>query len=122
VVAGMPDFNPPVHFGVCTGNIYMGIAGSGLQNKKEIVILGETIERTFLFMQTATKVFGRIFVDYSTKFEASHHIDFQYLEHIQFADKLINFPVFSPVDPIIEYESPLSQVKRNYLLILSPRL
>jgi hypothetical protein len=49
VVAGMPDFNPPVHFGVCTGNIFMGIAGS-IGSKKEIVILGETVERTFLFM------------------------------------------------------------------------
>jgi hypothetical protein len=107
----MPDFTPPVHFGVCTGNIFMGIAGS-LQ-KKEIVILGETVERTFLFMQTATKVFGRIFVDYSTKAEASHQIDFTYLEHIQFADKFINYPVFAPVDPIIDYESPLSQLKRK---------
>ena len=49
VVAGMPDFNPPVHFGVCTGNIFMGIAGS-IGSKKEIVILGETVERTFLFI------------------------------------------------------------------------
>jgi hypothetical protein len=114
----MPDFNPPVHFGVCTGNIYMGIAGS-VGSKKEIVILGETVERTFLFMQTATKVFGRIFVDYATKVEASHHMDFQYLEHIQFADKFINYPIFSPIDPIMDYESPLSQLKRKSNIDLS---
>ena len=74
----MPDFNPPVHFGVCTGNIFMGIVGSGTpdHNRKEIVMLGETVERAFLFMQTATKVYGRIFADYETKAEASHHIDF----------------------------------------------
>ena len=75
VVAGMPDFSPPVHFGLCTGNVFVGISGT-TQNRKELVILGDTVERTFLFMQTATKVFGRIFVDQATKTEASHHLDF----------------------------------------------
>ena len=67
----MPDFSPPVHFGICTGNVFVGISGT-TQNRKELVILGDTVERTFLFMQTATKVFGRIFVDQATKAEASH--------------------------------------------------
>jgi hypothetical protein len=49
IVAGMPDFSPPVHFGICTGNIYMGIVGSGNQesSRKEIVMIGRAIERTF---------------------------------------------------------------------------
>ena len=75
----MPEFNPPVHFGVCTGNVFVGIVGCSApseHNRKEIVMLGETVERTFMFMQTATKVYGRIFVDYDTKADASHHIDF----------------------------------------------
>jgi len=80
----MPDFSPPVHFGICTGNIFMGIVGSDdmQHSRKEIVMLGETMEKAFLLMQTATKVYGRIYVDYETKAEASHHIEFKYIEHI----------------------------------------
>ena len=40
------------------------------------------MEKAFLLMQTATKVYGRIYVDYETKAEASHHIEFKYIEHI----------------------------------------
>jgi hypothetical protein len=76
-------------------------------------MIGETIERAFLFMQTATKVYGRIFCDQNTRTEANHMIDFEYLEHIQFADKLLNFPVFSPIDPMIEYETPTLELKRK---------
>lgn len=52
----------------------MGIIGK--DSRKEIVMLGETIERAFLFMQTATKVYGRIFCDLETRSEANHMIDF----------------------------------------------
>ena len=63
---------------MCTGNIFMGIIGGSSpgSSRKEIVMLGETIERAFRFMQTATKVYGRIFCDYETKSDASHMIDF----------------------------------------------
>lgn len=98
----------------------MGIAGSG--TRKEIVMLGETVERAFLFMQTATKVYGRIFVDLDTKSEATHMIDFEYLEHIQFADKLLNYPVFAPVDPFIDYENPSSIPIKPSQLIRQIRL
>ena len=56
----------------------MGIIGGSSpgSSRKEIVMLGETIERAFRFMQTATKVYGRIFCDYETKSDASHMIDF----------------------------------------------
>lgn len=69
--------------GICTGNIFMGIVGSSTEgNRKEIVMLGEIVERAFLFMQTATKVYGRIFCDQETRADANHMIDFEYLEHI----------------------------------------
>lgn len=65
------DFQPPVHIGLSTGHVYMGIVGgistSSELNRKEIVMLGETVERAFLMMQTATKVYGQIFMDYETK-------------------------------------------------------
>lgn len=48
----------------------MGILGNE-GARKEIVILGDTVERAFLYMQTAMKVYGKIFVDYNTKMEAS---------------------------------------------------
>jgi hypothetical protein len=38
------------------------------------------------------------------------------LEHIQFADKYYNHPVFAPIDPILDYESPLSQLKPSQLI------
>jgi hypothetical protein len=76
-------------------------------------MVGETVERAFRFMQTATKVYGKIYCDYDTKAEASHMIEFTFVEHIQFSDKLINYAVFSPVDLFEEYESPTLVLKRK---------
>lgn len=67
----------------------MGIIGNE-GSRKEIVTLGETIERAFLFMQAASKHYGRIYVDYDTKMEASLFVDFKYIEHVEFAHKLTN--------------------------------
>lgn len=55
----------------------MGIIGND-GTRKEIVILGEVMERAFLLMQTASKFYGKVFVDYETKVEASVFIDFKY--------------------------------------------
>jgi len=91
------DFSPPIHIGICTGNTFMGIVGNE-GSRKEIVILGETIERAFLYMQTASKHYGKIYVDHDTKLEASLFLDFKYIEHVEFAHKLTNYPLFEPVD------------------------
>ena len=73
--------------------MFIGIVGNE-GSRKEIVMLGETIEKGFLYMQTATKVYGKIFVDYETKTDASLFMDFNYIEHIEFAHKLTNQPIF----------------------------
>ena len=87
----------PVHIGISTGNVFMGIIGNE-GGRKEIVILGDTVERAFLYMQAAMKVFGKIYVDYQTKIEASLIMDFQYIEHVEFANKYMNQPLFEPLE------------------------
>lgn len=78
-------------------------------------MLGETVERAFRLMQTATKVYGKIFCDYDTKADANHMLDFIYLEHIQFPDKYLNCPVFQPLDPSLEAPQ-LSLKRKRYIL------
>lgn len=96
------EWEPPVHMGVSTGNVFAGVVGTeGL--RKEIVVLGDSIERALLIMQTANRKYGKIFVDFDTKMDASIHIDFQYFEHIEFAQKLINCPIFEPLNPIVKW-------------------
>lgn len=83
----------------------MGIIGND-GSRKEIVTLGETVERAFLFMQTASKHFGKIYVDYDTKMESSLYLDFRYIEHVEFAHKLTNQALFEPIDPsLLWYDS-----------------
>ena len=119
VVAGL-DFNPPVHIGICTGQVYMGIVGN---ERREIIILGETVERAFLFMQTATKLYGKVYVDYETKTDASIYMDFMHIENIEFAHKLTNHPTFEPIDPSMNdwYDHELS-TQRIYHLFNSLQL
>ena len=71
----------------------MGIIGND-GGRKEVIILGEPIERAFLFMQASSKVNGKIFVDLNTRQEAASFIDFTYTEHIEYGSKFINLPVF----------------------------
>lgn len=59
-------FEIPLHIGISTGSCFMGIIGND-GGRKEIVILGEAIERAFLYMQASMRVYGKIFVDYETK-------------------------------------------------------
>ena len=70
------NFDPPIHIGICTGNVFVGIVGNDGGSSKEVVILGETVEKTYLMMQTANKHYGKIYVDYETKMDASLFIDF----------------------------------------------
>ena len=95
---GGDEYKLPVHIGISTGNAFMGIIGNE-GGRKEIVILGDTVERAFLYMQAAMKVFGKIYVDYQTKMEASLTMDFQYIEHVEFANKYMNQPLFEPIEP-----------------------
>jgi hypothetical protein len=88
----------------------MGIIGND-GSRKEIVILGEVMERSFLFMQTASKVYGKIYVDYETKVEASLYIDFRYQEHVEFANKFTNQPIFEPLDSISICFRPIKTCK-----------
>ncbi len=87
----------PINIGICTGSVFMGIIGNE-GSRKEVIILGQAIERAFLFMQASSKVNGKILVDLCTRQEASSYIDFKYSEHIEFANKFINLPVFQPRD------------------------
>lgn len=75
----------------------MGIIGSE-SGRKEVVMIGEAMERAFLLMQASTKVYGKIYVDFQSKLEASLFIEFKYLEHVEFANKFTNQPIFEPVD------------------------
>ena len=97
---GQVDFDLPIHIGISTGSAFMGIVGNE-GGRKEIVILGETVERAFLYMQAAMKVYGKIYVDFETKKDASLFIDFTYIEHMEFADKPTNAPIFEPVNPLL---------------------
>lgn len=74
----------------------MGIIGNE-GGRKEVVILGETVERAFLFMQAAMKIYGKIYVDYETKAEAAQFIDFHFIEHVEFPNKFANQPLFEPL-------------------------
>lgn len=56
----------PLHIGISTGSVFMGIIGND-GGRKEVIILGQAIERAFLFMQASSKVYGKIFVDYETR-------------------------------------------------------
>ena len=47
------------------------------------------------------KVYGKIYIDYQTKRDAQPFIDFQYVEHIEFANKYINYSVFEPFNDIL---------------------
>jgi class 3 adenylate cyclase len=88
---------PPVHIGICTGNVYIGIVGNE-GSRKEAIILGEPVEKALLLMQTATKHYGKIYVDIETRKEASHAIEFEFKEHLELSHKLVNDPIFEPVD------------------------
>jgi|LauGreDrversion4_2_1035121.scaffolds.fasta_scaffold370856_2 hypothetical protein len=61
------NFTIPVHVGISTGSVFMGIIGNEGGARKEVIIIGQAIERAFLFMQASSKVFGKIFVDYDTR-------------------------------------------------------
>ena len=76
----------------------MGIIGNE-GGRKEIVILGDTVEKAFLYMQAAMKVFGKVFVDYNTKVDASTFVEFTYCEHVEFTNKFTNYPLFEPLNP-----------------------
>ena len=96
------NWEPPVHIGISTGNVFTGIVGAeGF--RKEVVVLGESIERALLIMQTANKKYGKIYVDFNTKMDANIHIDFEFREHIEFAHKLINCPLFEPINPLYQW-------------------
>ncbi len=42
---------PPVHIGIATGNIFQGFVGNNV--RREIVLLGEVVDRALLLLQTA---------------------------------------------------------------------
>jgi len=91
--------------GICTGNLFTGIVGHE-GGRKEVAILGEAIEKAFLFTYVATKHRGKIYVDFETKKEASSFLDFEYKEHIEFSNKYLSSPIFEAVDFFQEwYES-----------------
>lgn len=68
MIAGL-SHDPPIHIGIATGNAFNGILGKDV-GKREIVIIGECVERALLNMERAREVYGKIYVDYNTKIEA----------------------------------------------------
>ena len=120
-VLGGIDRKAPLHIGICTGNILMSIIGNECR-RKEIAIIGDTIERAFLFMQTATKMSGKIIADYDTKMEASQYMDFTYIQHIEFARKMTNAAIFEPNDvsvQSVEQSQDISFTRKSKSPILS---
>ena len=53
----------------------MGVIGNDA-SRRDVVLIGEVVERAFLLMQIATRHYGRIYVDHETKMDASHYIEF----------------------------------------------
>ena len=94
---GDSGYEYPVHIGIATGNTFIGIVGNE-GSRREAVILGEPVEKALLMMQTATKHFGRIYVDVETRNEAAIYIEFEFKEHIEFTHKLVNDPIFEPIE------------------------
>lgn len=82
----------------------MGIIGNE-GGRKDIVILGEAVERAFLYMQAAMRIFGRVFVDLNTRRDSSPFIDYAYCEHVEFVNKTINYPLFEPLNPFAQSQS-----------------
>ena len=75
--------------------MFNGILGKEV-GKREIVIIGEAVDRAILYMERAREVYGKIYVDYHTKLEAQMYLDFQYAEHKEFPNKIINMSIFEP--------------------------
>lgn len=97
-----------------TGNAFIGIVGNE-GGRKDIVILGEAVERAFLYMQAAMRVFGKVFVDLNTKRDSSPFIEFAYCEHVEFVNKTINYPLFEAMNPFSQSQS-LKTCKIDYLI------
>jgi class 3 adenylate cyclase len=62
-MVGGVDFQVPIHIGISSGTVLMGIIGNE-SGRKEIVMIGEAMERAFLLMQASTKIYGKIYVDF----------------------------------------------------------
>ena len=70
-------------------------------------------------MQTASKHYGKIYVDYETKLEASLFLDFKYIEHVEFAHKLTNYAIFEPTDYQNEwYDTKYSGKGNNFIITI----
>lgn len=53
---------PPFHAGIASGLVLQGLVGIG--QRREIVLIGQTVERALLLMQNAVKHYSKIYCDY----------------------------------------------------------
>ena len=83
---------PPIHIGIATGDIFQGIIGRF--ERKEVVSIGSSFERSFLLMQTAVKHYGKVYVDQATRNSANHFIAFDFVEMLEFSHKILNETVY----------------------------
>jgi len=49
--------------------------------RREIVLIGEVMDRALRILQVAMNKYGKVYCDFETKMKASHYIDFTYIEH-----------------------------------------
>ena len=85
-------FEPPVHIGIATGDIYQGVVGN--YTRKEVVSIGEAFERALLLMHTAARHYGKFYLDFTTKQMSCQYIDSSFVEHLEFSHKIINEAIF----------------------------
>jgi hypothetical protein len=78
----------------------MGIIGNE-GGRKDIVIIGDAVEKAFLYMNASMRSPNNVFVDYQTKLEASKFIEIEFLEHVEFSNKYTNYPIFEPQNPFL---------------------
>jgi hypothetical protein len=62
--------------------VFQGVIGNFA--RREIVGIGEVAERAVLLLRTATQAYGKIFVDADTKRNASHNIDFKFVDYYEY--------------------------------------
>lgn len=65
-------------------------------NRREVVGIGETKERALALLQVAYSHYSKIYVDFTTKQMASHTMDFEFIEHVEQQDRVLNLAVFRP--------------------------